>query len=82
MMKPTANSTVAPRPANYTIPKGTKLDILLTAIKTEKFGKKVMIWQAICSYGFKTQPFFANRNMNSEVYVKECFKKRLMPMIR
>ena len=32
----------------YTIPKRTKPDVLLKAIKTEKFGKKVMVWLAIC----------------------------------
>ena len=38
----------------YTIPKGTKPDILLKAIKTKNVGKKVMVWQAICSCGYKT----------------------------
>ena len=29
----------------YTIPKGTKPDVLLKAIKTKRFGKKVIVWQ-------------------------------------
>ena len=41
-----------------------------------------MVRQAICSCSFKTQPFFTNGNINSEVYVKECLKKRLVSMIR
>ena len=56
----------------YTTPKGKKPDVLLKAIKTEKFGEKVMVWHAICSCGFKTQSFFTNGNINSEIYVKEC----------
>ena len=55
----------------YTISKRTKPDVLLKAFKPEKFGKKFMVWQAICLYGFKTQTFFTNRNMSSKVYVKE-----------
>ena len=51
----------------YTIPKETKSGILLKAIKTENFGKKVMFWEAICSCGLKTHSFFIN--MSSEVYV-------------
>ena len=66
----------------YTIPKGMKPDILLKAIKIKKSSKKVMVWQVICSCGFKTQPFFMNGNMNSKVYMEECFKKQLMPMIQ
>ena len=31
----------------YTIPKETKPDFLLIAIKTKKSGKKVMVWEAI-----------------------------------
>ena len=40
----------------YTTLKGTNADVLL--IETEKFGEKIIIWHAICSCGFKTQPFF------------------------
>ena len=48
-----------------------------------KFGKKVMVLQVVCWCNFKIQQFFTGGNMNfTEVYVKECLKKRLLLMIR
>lgn len=47
----------------------------------DKFGKKVMIWQAICSCGLKSIPFVATSTMTSDIYIKECLQKRLLPLV-
>lgn len=47
-----------------------------------KFPKKFLIWQAICSCGVRSQFFVTNGTINSEIYVKECLQKRLLPFIR
>lgn len=51
-------------------------------VQLYKFAKKVMIWQAICSCGLKSSPFLTTSTMTSEVYMQECLKKRLLPLIR
>lgn len=51
-------------------------------VQVEKYAKKMLIWQAICSCGIKSRPFFTAKTLNSELYVKECLKERLLPMIR
>jgi len=47
-----------------------------------KFPKKFLIWQAICSCGARSPFFVTNGTINSEIYVKECLQKRLLPFIR
>jgi len=51
------------------------------AIFVEKFGKKAMVWQAICECGKLSKPFVTTVTMNTDVYIKECLEKRLLPMI-
>jgi hypothetical protein len=51
-------------------------------ILQDKFAKKLMIWQAICSCGQKSQAFVVRGNMNAENYTHECLQKRLLPMVR
>jgi transposase len=51
-------------------------------VQVEKFAKKVLIWQAICSCGMKSRGFGTKSNMNSEMYMKECLQKRLLPLIK
>lgn len=48
----------------------------------DKYAKKVMIWQAICSCGLKSAPYVTTENMNSKIYIEECLNKRLNPFIR
>lgn len=48
-------------------------------ILLDKYAKKLMIWQAICTCGLKSQPFVTSGTMNSKVYLEECLKKRLLP---
>lgn len=48
----------------------------------DKFAKKFLIWQAICSCGQKTQVFVTKESMNSKLYKEECLKKRILPFIK
>lgn len=48
----------------------------------EKFPKKYMIWLAIDENGNVSKPFITTKNMNSELYLKECIIKRLIPFIK
>ena len=48
----------------------------------DKFGKKAMIWQAICSCGLKSRTFVTSSSMTSSLYIKECLNKRILPLIR
>lgn len=48
----------------------------------DKFARKYMIWQGICSCGQKTKVFLTDKTMTSEVYKKECLQKRILPFIR
>ena len=50
--------------------------------KCDKFAKKVMIWQGICSCGSKTDVFITSETMTSDVYIAECLKKRILPFIK
>lgn len=40
----------------------------------EKFGKKVLVWQAICQCGMKSSPFFTLWNMKNEIHRSSVFK--------
>lgn len=48
----------------------------------DKFAKKALIWQGICSCGRKTRPFITTSTMKSENYINECLIKRVLPFIR
>lgn len=71
-----------PGPQFYTVEQGTDVPNKDKSIFCEKFGKKVLVWQAICQCGFKSSPFFTFANINAEVYQTECLQKRLLPLIR
>ena len=51
-------------------------------VKLQKFGKKVLIWQAICGCGLKSAPFVTDKTLNSKLYLEECLQKRLLPLYR
>lgn len=51
-------------------------------VKLDKYAKKLMIWQAICSCGLKSEAFVTSSTMTAELYVQECLEKRLLPMIK
>lgn len=48
----------------------------------DKFAKKFMFWQAICSCGLKTQSYVCVGTMKSPEYIRECLEKRLLPLYR
>lgn len=48
--------------------------------KMDKFARKYIVWQGICSCGRVTRPFVTNGTINSEIYIKECIEKRLLPL--
>ena len=51
-------------------------------IRTGKFPKKYLIWEAICSFGLRSKPYVAKGTISSHNYIKECLQKRLLPFIR
>lgn len=40
----------------------------------DKFGKKLMVWQALCSCAKKSKVFVTDQTMTSELYKNECLK--------
>lgn len=71
-----------PGPQYYTVKEGTDIPESEKSIFCEKFGKKVLVWQAICSCGIKSSPFITNQTLNADIYRKECLQKRLLPVIK
>lgn len=71
-----------PGPQFFTVNKEEKVTTADKSIQCEKFGKKLMVWQAICQCGKVSSPFVTNKTMNQEIYLKECLKKRLLPLIK
>lgn len=51
-------------------------------IKMDKLANKVLAWQAICSCGKRSKPYFTNGTINGDLYLNECLKKRLLPFIK
>lgn len=51
-------------------------------VECEKFAPKLLVWQAICSCGMKSNIFVTNKNMTQDLYIKECLQKRLLPMMK
>lgn len=49
--------------------------------KQTKYPKKFLVWQAICSCGQRSQSFVTSGSINSEIYIKECLQKRLLPFL-
>lgn len=47
-----------------------------------KFPRKFLVWQAICSCGDRTPSFVTNGTINSDIYIQECLKKRLLPFMK
>ena len=61
---------------------GVELDKSQTVKAVVKFGKKYLVWQAISANGLVSNPYIQEGTMNSEIYERECIKKRLIPFIR
>lgn len=50
--------------------------------KLDKFAPKLMIWQALCTCGLKSSVFVTSGTMTSDIYIEECLKKRILPLIQ
>ena len=50
--------------------------------KKTKFPKKFLVWQAICSCGKRSSSYVTTGTINTELYIKECLQKRLLPFIQ
>lgn len=61
---------------------GEKLKREEAVLPTGKFEKKVLVWQAICSCVRKSTPFFTFGTINTDVYIKDCIKGRLLRLAR
>ena len=59
-----------------------KADKKFKYTKHDKFAKKALIWQAICSCGKKSAPYISQSTLYGQIYVKECLQKRLLPLIK
>lgn len=66
----------------YSQIKGCDVNKKFKIQKCDKFAKKFMVWQAICSCGLRSPSFVTSANMNSDLYIKECLQKRLLPLYR
>ena len=59
-----------------------KTDHKFKYTKHDKFAKKALTWQAICSCGEKSAPYISQSTLSGQIYVKECLQKRLLPLIK
>lgn len=50
--------------------------------RRSKFPRKYLVWQAICSCGERSQNFVTTGTINTEIYIKQCLQKRLLPFLR
>ena len=62
-----------PGPEYYTVRKDTPLEDR-PIIQKEKFGKKILIWQAVCTCRQRTRTFITNESIDATVHLKKCFK--------
>lgn len=76
------DSSTLPGPQYYNAVIGENVPDSDKAIKLDKFGKKVLVWQAICSCGLKSSSYFATGTIGGEIYRKECITKRLYPLYK
>lgn len=66
----------------YSQIKGYSVNNKFKFVKVDKFAKKFLVWQAICSCGLRTSTFITSGTMKSENYQKECLQKRLLPLYK
>lgn len=71
-----------PGPQFITVSANKKVSQKDKSISMEKFGKKILIWQAIGQCGLKSKPYFATGTIKTEVYRDECLQKRLLSFIK
>mgnify|MGYP005984040959 FL=1 len=73
------NTSTLPGPQFYNVIKGQVVNDKMKKIQVDKFGKKVLVWQAICSCGLKSSSFFTFGTIKGEDCRKECIQKHLLP---
>ena len=73
--------TTLPGPQYYTKYRDEVLPDSETSVKIEKFGAKILVWQAICQCGHRSRTFLTSATINKDIYINECLKKRLLPFI-
>lgn len=61
---------------------GTFVDGKFRSKYVDKFAKKHLIWQAICSCGHRTPPYVKTGTLKSAEYIKECLQKKILPLYR
>ena len=61
---------------------GAFVDYKFKSKYVDKFAKKYLIWQAICSCGRRSQAYVISGTLKSDEYIKECLNKRLLKLIR
>lgn len=71
-----------PGPQYYTKQRYETLPESQTNVGVEKFGAKLLVWQAICQCGQRSRLFVTSGTINGENYRKECLEKRLIPFIK
>ena len=59
-----------------------KLNSKYKCIGMQKFAKKFLVWQAVCGCGERSSCFVTTGTINTEIYIKECLKKCLLPFLR
>jgi len=58
-----------------------KIDPKFKFKSKEKFPKKYLIWLAFDENGAISKPLIVSKTLNSQIYLKECIRKRLIPFI-
>lgn len=69
-------------PQFYTKSSEEDVPVADMTVAMEKFGQKVLVWQAICTCGLRSSIFFTKGTINAKVYQEECLQKRLLPLYR
>lgn len=74
------DTSTLPGPQYYTAVVGELVPDEEKCVNVEKFGEKVLVWQAMCSCGLKSSTFFTKGRIGGENYRKECIQKRILPL--
>lgn len=67
---------------HYSEREGRPVDEQYKRKKVDKFAKKYLIWQAICSCGKSSSIYVCKGTMKSDEYLRECLKKRFLKLYR
>lgn len=65
---------------HYSVRDGRSVSDDVRLKKVDKFAKKYMIWQALCTCGKSSSIYVCEGSMKAEEYLKECLQKRLLKL--